>query len=187
MMLMRNHGVTLIELLIGIAMLVTVSTFAIPAFHSLLLNRKVMNMKDSIVSALRFSQSQASKSSYPIALCATADFISCSTNTDDWKKGWVIYERKGAAGAGVASTNDILQVYQVPNVEIADFTFSLQKPAGTAVLGLEFSSGGLPAVGVANSVFSVCNKKSKSLFTIVVSPAGVIGETSSVATAGCPI
>jgi prepilin-type N-terminal cleavage/methylation domain-containing protein len=187
MRVVRHQGVTLVELLVGITILVALSVFVAPSFKSIMLNRTVVAMKDNMISALRFAQSQASKSNYPVVLCATADFSACSTSTDDWKKiGWMVYERKAAT---IAAT-DILRVYQAPKVDVTGFTFSLVRMIGsvsTPAFALEFASGGLPAIGHANASVRVCNMKSRDLYTVSVRPSGIIEENVSIATGGCPV
>ena len=182
----RHQGVTLIEMLIGITIFTIVSALAVPSFRNIMLSRTVVTVKDSVISALRFAQSQASKSNFPIVLCATADFSTCSTSANDWKQGWMIYEKRAVAIAAA----DILRVYQAPKVDVGGFAFSLVRMIGgvsTPAFALEFASGGLPAIGHANASVRVCNMKSRDLYTVSVRPSGIIEESLSIASSGCPV
>ncbi len=176
----RQLGFTLIEVLVGIAMLAVIAGFAMPAFSRLTDQRKVVSVKNSLTATLRYAQSEATKSPFPIEVCASSDFTTCTGAVLDWKKGWLVQL--------LSDPPTTLKVFQAPklsNNQIVNITVT-NPPAissGSAITRVTFNPNGLPfPVG---AIFRVCDERTKALLTATLGPSGAAMETKTVPTI-CP-
>lgn len=111
-----NHGFTLVELLIAMAVAGVLLSLAAPNFSYAMLNSAQIVKTNELMGALRIARSEAIKRSTRTAVCARADNDTCGT---DWSNGFIAFVDSGdpllpgADTPGVIdATEEILRVAQ---------------------------------------------------------------------------
>jgi type IV fimbrial biogenesis protein FimT len=84
------YGTTLIELLVALAVLGMIVSFAIPSFATASLNAAQTAQVNLFVQAIYLARSEAIKRNDVVSLCPTLDGASC-TPSSDWKSGWLVF------------------------------------------------------------------------------------------------
>lgn len=92
----RHDGFTLIELMVTIAILVIIVTFAIPGFQDLIESNRVTSQTNNLLSAFKTARSEAVNRGQPVTLTAVSG---------DFTQGWCIYE--GASGSSCGGVTPI--------------------------------------------------------------------------------
>ena len=108
-----SAGFTMMELMIGIAVLAILTTLAVPAFNQFVQSNRLAGQTNEIVAALQFARSEALKRGSWAELCASADQSSCGGSMND---GWIVQANPATLEAG--ETNP-LRVWSAPGDKIA--------------------------------------------------------------------
>lgn len=104
----KQRGFNLVELMIALAVMAIMSTFAAPALRSFIQNNKAVAQTNQLVTALNYSRSESVKRRMPVVVCAfnTAQ-SSCSTSSVPWNKnGWLVFADRDSDGAYDADDGD---------------------------------------------------------------------------------
>ena len=106
-----EHGFTMIELLVTMAVLVILLVIAVPQFKSAMQIQQVSSEMNNFLNDLQFARGEALKEGANVSLCASTDSATCST-TSSWDKGWIIYTTPTAPDSATftAGTSTILRV-----------------------------------------------------------------------------
>lgn len=96
--LIQYRGFTLIELLVTLAVLVIVTTVAVPSFRNLAESNRMTGLANEMVAAVNLARSEAVKRGAPVSVCAAGG----------WEDGWSVRE-------GAACTGAILRVWDAPD------------------------------------------------------------------------
>lgn len=109
----RNAGFTLYELMVTLAVASVITSFAVPAFQSIVQNNRAVTHTNDLITAMNLGRSEATRRSAGIELCASSDGASCNNSTD-WSSGWIVRTTAGevlrawparSGGAGVLTSN----------------------------------------------------------------------------------
>ena len=84
----KNSGFTLLELIIVMALVAVVMTFAIPAMQTFTQNDRLTSNINLFIGHLAYARSEAVTRSQQIVVCASNDGVSCSGG---WTDGWIIF------------------------------------------------------------------------------------------------
>jgi len=90
-----QHGFTLIELMIVVALLAIISAFALPAFQSFIASNRLTSEANELLSGLNLARSEAVRTQCSARLCRAtfaSDGTASCVNTNDrqpWE-GWVV-------------------------------------------------------------------------------------------------
>lgn len=97
----KNHGMTLIELMITLIIAAILLTTAIPSFSEMIQRNKISKTSNSLSRAISFAKSEAIRTGMMIDICASNDHETCigSAKNSDWSNGWI-----------VLSMNEVLKV-----------------------------------------------------------------------------
>jgi type IV fimbrial biogenesis protein FimT len=99
-MLSHRRGFTLIELMIGLALMALMLTLAMPSFSTMLQNAKVRKMAESFVNGLQSARTEAVKRNQTIEFVLTTDETGpdevASYTKDTSGRNWAIRVRDGA-------------------------------------------------------------------------------------------
>jgi type IV fimbrial biogenesis protein FimT len=88
------RGVTLIELLVSLAIVVITMTIAVPRLVEFVAENRRVASVNALLSALNMGRSEAIKRGVRVTLCKTAnpgaDTLTCSLDAD-WSAGWILF------------------------------------------------------------------------------------------------
>jgi type IV fimbrial biogenesis protein FimT len=109
-----QSGVTLIELMVGLAILGVLTVVALPSFTALIISTRLSGQTNELIGDLSFARSEASTRQAQVAMCMSSDQSSCTT-TGTWAQGRIIFvdsDANGTRDTGSASTEAVLRVSQ---------------------------------------------------------------------------
>ena len=108
-MMKSQNGLTLVELLITIVVLTTLLALGVPSFKEFIKNNRLTAQANSLVMAMQVARNEAIKRGTGSMVCASADQLTCSGNTD-WATGWIVFsdlDQEGDLdGNGVCATEN---------------------------------------------------------------------------------
>lgn len=162
----RNIGITLIELLISMAIIVVMTTVAIPSYQSLTAHNRIVSQTNQLVAAIRLARSEAIKRGTPVTICKRSNY-QCDTSTDGWEKGVLVIA--DANGNGKKNAGDFV----IYTSEPLTGNFSIQGDAGVSSRITFNRFGG--AQGFSGTL-TVCGDGSSPAHAnaILISPTGRI-------------
>lgn len=86
-----QHGSTLVEQLMILAIVGTSAAMALPGLQGLVADAKRTATVNEWVVTVQLARSEAILRRVPIALCPSRDGTSCSQALDDWARGWIMF------------------------------------------------------------------------------------------------
>jgi type IV fimbrial biogenesis protein FimT len=82
--------VTLPELLVGLAIVSTLTTGAVTQLHALVQDNRLVAEVNLFVTALHLARSEAVKHGRRVVLCPSMDKVNCG-NSSAWSYGWILF------------------------------------------------------------------------------------------------
>lgn len=117
-------GLTLIELLVGIAVLAVLLALAAPGFQAQVASSQLTSATQSLFTTLMQARAQAIRLGKRVTVCRTSDQQQCDTNAArGWETGWLVFidiDRAGHSEANVSPTDTLLSRHEAvpPTVRI---------------------------------------------------------------------
>ena len=84
------HGMTLVELVIGLAVGALVLTIAVPHFRGWVVAYELHSTAAQLAGSMTLARSEAIKRGYRVSLCKSTDRRRCA-DTGDWDRGWLVF------------------------------------------------------------------------------------------------
>jgi type IV fimbrial biogenesis protein FimT len=84
-----QHGYTLLELMITIAISAILLSIAIPSFQALIASSQLTTQTNNLLTALSLARTQAIKNNIRATLCTSDNGTNCTQTP--WHDGWLIY------------------------------------------------------------------------------------------------
>lgn len=169
-----SRGLTLTELIIGIAVLTLASAVAGPQFQQWGRNTRVITHTADLQSALAYARSEAQRRGIRVSVCASSSTAACSTSPV-WASGWIVFVDNVHIAGNVAGEIDgadvVLRVGEAASGSVIATT-------GNVGAWVSYSPQGLVrTVGApANGGFTVCQAPHGR--RIAVSPVGLINVST---------
>ncbi|MCL5801586.1 MAG: GspH/FimT family pseudopilin [Gammaproteobacteria bacterium] len=98
----KNHGFTLVELMITLAVVAILATVAVPSFMAFIQNNRITAQTNDLVTALNIARSEAIHRNSATTVCSSSDGATC---VGSWDSGWLV--RVGTTGT-VLSVHEAL-------------------------------------------------------------------------------
>ncbi len=114
----QQNGVTLIELMITIAILVIALSIGIPNMSQFLKNSELINTSNKVATMMSLARSEATKRQTSISICQSSDHLTCNTAG----KNLIILNSDGSLLKTTPLSSDIDLYYQ--NLASTTVTFS---------------------------------------------------------------
>jgi|CXWL01.1.fsa_nt_gi type IV fimbrial biogenesis protein FimT len=102
MMPLRSRGLTLIELMMGVAIAAILLAVAGPGFQQSLSRNRLTTVANEVTAAVQLARSEAVRNNRRVTLCRSADASSCDASASTWG-GWIIFvdtDADGTRGVG---------------------------------------------------------------------------------------
>lgn len=90
----RQLGLTLVELMVAMAVMVILAAFGVPSFQNHLKDNRRITHINEMVSAMNLARSEATKGGSRVAFCASTDGANCSGGNFD--SGWIVFTNDDA-------------------------------------------------------------------------------------------
>lgn len=151
-----QHGFTLIELMIVVALLAIISAFALPAFQSFIASNRLTSEANELLAGLNLARSEAVRTQRRVVLCR-ASATGCVTTADGerWQR-WVVFVDNDADG--VFDANELLREQVITGTTLNLVSNDALRAAGNQIAfrpdGLARAPGSLALQG---AVISVCD------------------------------
>jgi len=107
----NNHGFTLIELMVTLAVFGVVISIALPSLSIFLESNQRAAQVNTLVSALNLARSEAVKRNNDVTLCTRNDAGTACDAVKDWDNGWIVFVDNSTNGI-IDGTDVILRVYE---------------------------------------------------------------------------
>ena len=157
---MQQKGVTLIELVAGLAILAIVAGVALPGFSGLIERERVTTASNTLLTDIQYARSLAVTRGSPALLCPSTDGESC-TGGSDWTNGWIVFvddndNRQRDPG------EDLLRVGQ--NLSGNGISSSIGRPR------IRFQPDG--SASGSNATITLCDRDGENARAIIISNPG---------------
>ncbi|MCK5385592.1 MAG: GspH/FimT family pseudopilin [Gammaproteobacteria bacterium] len=107
----NNHGFTLIELIVTLAVVSIVLVTGIPALTQMTDNNRLVTQINSIAGSLALARSEAIKSATTVTLCVSTNGTSCDgTDATNWENGWLVFTDSNRDNAINGSTDTLIKI-----------------------------------------------------------------------------
>jgi type IV fimbrial biogenesis protein FimT len=184
-------GFTLIELMVGVAVLAIALGAGVPSMSEFIKNSRLAAHTNDLLTSLHLARTEAIKRNARVTLCKSADAATCSTAAGTgWQIGWMVFADAspfGTFSAGVEGADAVLDSHgaAATNVSITP------RAADTIGMFVSYTSRGdiRDAAGAAQSgVFRVCDERGLGRARgLVLSPTGRAEVTTAMNVIGaCP-
>ncbi|MGH8478126.1 MAG: GspH/FimT family pseudopilin [Gammaproteobacteria bacterium] len=188
---LNASGFTLIELMVGVAVLAIALGAAVPSMSEFIQNSRLAAQTNDFLTALHLARTEAIKRNARVTLCRSADATTCSTAAGTgWEIGWMVFADAAPFGTRanpVDPDEDVLDSHGAAATNVS-ITARVADTIGDFV---SYTSRGAirDAAGAAqNGMFRVCDERGLGHARgLVLSPTGRVEFTKDQDVIGaCP-
>ncbi|WP_179952218.1 GspH/FimT family pseudopilin [Marinicella rhabdoformis] len=83
-------GFTLIEIIIGLALITILTGYGMPAYQNLKMNKDMTNAINQLIGGLNYARNQSIIRTEQIIVCPSSNLSSCAASAD-WHQGWMVF------------------------------------------------------------------------------------------------
>jgi len=144
----KNHGFTLIELIVTLAVVSIVLLTGIPALNQMTGNNRLVSQINSIAGSLALARSEAIKTGLVVTICTSSTGADCTVTP--WQSGWIVFTDVDKDGLVDAGTDNIIRIQGALNGGT-----TLRLTLSTSANNYQFSSDG-SSRGTTKGTFILC-------------------------------
>lgn len=177
----RERGFTLLELLIGVALLALLLMLAIPPFRELVAVNRAAAHAQVVMTSLFLARTEAIKRNRQVTLCKSADGAACTT-TGDWSQGWLVFVDESVVGVRDPA-EEIVRVQQGLNDD-----FSLRNTNAARWYAYRPDGSAASSGGLVTGTFRVCpgNGNAKLAYRVITNITGRPRVARGMGDLSCP-
>ena len=167
------RGVTLVELLIGLALAGVLLAVAVPGYSEWIARAELANHAQQLAGSLALARSEAIKRGERVNLCRTPDGRQCGDGAG-WEAGWLVHvdaDRDGRVGAGEP-------VLRVEPAAAPGIRVQANRPLADYVSFTGIGSARLLAGGLQMGTFTVCRPGLPAVRVVLANSGRVRTETT---------
>ena len=87
----HQHGLTLIELMVAVAVVAILTSVGVPGFQSLMANQKQTTAVNAYIASFQQARLRAVSQASQVIVCPSNNGLTC-TGGLSWEHGWLIYD-----------------------------------------------------------------------------------------------
>ena len=188
----RQHGVTLIELMVGIALVAILLVTAAPNFQGMTASSRLTSVSNDLLGSLQLARSQAIRSGSRVTVCRSTDGTQCNTDAAaGWNRGWIVFQDTTRSSADaevdvgeniIANINGLAEGLMVVSSAPISAYVSFAADGRSRLMGGGVQSGTIRVCSPANSLTN--DNRARDL--ILSSTGQVIVTRPSGVTPDCP-
>ncbi|MCW5670617.1 MAG: GspH/FimT family pseudopilin [Hydrogenophaga sp.] len=96
---LRQRGVTLIELMVGIALLAILLAIAAPNFQGMTASSRLTSASNELLGSLQQARAQAIRTGARVTVCKSTNGTQCDTTAGaGWNQGWIVFQDTTRSG-----------------------------------------------------------------------------------------
>ncbi len=162
-----ERGFTLVELVMVLAVMAVLVTFAVPSLRSLMDSSKLTAASNSLLSSMHLARSEAIKRGTRVVLCKTADGVVCAER-GGWEQGWMVFH--DINNNGERDGNEVV----IQRIEPLAASLRLTGNSTVARYVSFISTGGTKLIsgGFQAGTLTVCNHSASEARQIVLNAVG---------------
>jgi type IV fimbrial biogenesis protein FimT len=177
----RQTGITLIELLTVLVIVVILISIGMPSYRYVTTNNRMATESDALLGDLQYARAEAIREGQQVTVCVSSNGSACDAATlpPAWQEGWIIF----------SNPNNVATVDAADPLMRADKGFSgngdtFQSSNNT--YAINFSGNGFANLGVASMLITLHNSTAASQYTrcLQINQAGMTNVVTTT-TAGC--
>ncbi len=93
----KQHGFTLIELMITLATLAIIVGIGVPGLRDFMMNNRQVAAVNEMAASLALTRSEAVARNLTVSMCPSANGTTCAAGA--WDQGWIVFSDGAADGA----------------------------------------------------------------------------------------
>ncbi len=164
-MMKNNHGLTLIELIVTMAVFSILVAIAAPSFNAFTDSSRRAGEVNLLSGALSYARSEAIKRNSNVSVCARTSGAETCSGANDWKNGWLVFDDPDNDGTFDAGET-LLRVFKPISTGS-----SITETSGTPLSSITYKGSGF--ITVASAEFKYCgNRGAIDARAIIVSRTG---------------
>ena len=149
---LRQSGFTLIELMIGLALIAILLAIGVPSLREAYMNVRITGQTNDFMSALQLARSEAVKQNVGVFVCASTNQTDC--NASDWARGWIVFADTDGDGTKDA---DELAIKSRGALEGNNTMLSSAVVAPASAFFLPYRPTGVSSAAIRN--FVICDSR----------------------------
>ncbi len=87
----REHGVTLLEVTVVMAIVAVLAAIAIPSFTYVSNSNRIAAEVNGLLGDMQFARGEAIKEGQTVTVCVSQDQKTCQGNNTNWQSGWIVF------------------------------------------------------------------------------------------------
>jgi type IV fimbrial biogenesis protein FimT len=175
-----NHGFTIVELLVAVAILSILLGVAAPSLRELIMNATITGQANDLMSGLSVARSEAIKRGIRAGMCTSTNGTSCTNS--QWHQGWIVFADADSDGDIDAGTSPLrVQPATTGNNTLTSLGHGTNGGGARFVV---YNSAGTLTAALVGVTFTLCD--SRTTATVGAQAADLKGRQMSISSTGRP-